>query len=272
MRAALSPTTIDIEEAFVGHWSHFGRWPHGRLIEEDGTLRFETPIPQLPYNAVIRTHIDGAAERVVNRIVEGYRHRNVRFVWVDHPSATPADLGELLTAEGVAPVEHATGMCRELHDLEPLAERDDVRVQEVLDDHTMSDYSNLIFAYWEVPEESRELVAEVNRYWVPERTPVRRWVAYDTRDRPIGKMLLSLSAPPGVGAIYGMSVRPEARGRGIASHLTGTALHRARALGCVRVVLHASEMAVNVYRRAGFTEHCRLTIHGTAPLWSTRET
>jgi ribosomal protein S18 acetylase RimI-like enzyme len=84
-------------------------------------------------------------------------------------------------------------------------------------------------------------------------------------------MLLSLSAPPGVAAIYGMSVRPEARGQGIASHLTNIALHRAKALQCTKVVLHASEMAVNVYRRAGFTEHCELVIHGTAPLWSNRE-
>jgi len=30
-------------------------------------------------------------------------------------------------------------------------------------------------------------------------------------------------------------------------------------------------MAVNVYRRAGSTEHCELVIHGTAPLWSNRE-
>ena len=139
-----------------------------------------------------------------------------------------------------------------------------------MDDQTLADYTDLIFSYWEVPEESRELVADVNRYWVPERTPVHRWVAYDAEDRPIGKMLLSLSAPPAVAAIYGMSVRPEARGQGIASHLTNIALHRAQALGCARMVLHASEMAVNVYQRAGFTEHCRLTIHGTAPLWTQR--
>jgi GNAT superfamily N-acetyltransferase len=267
MRSAPPPTT-EIEEAFVGHWSHFGRWSHGRLVEDSGTLRFETPIPQLPYNAVIRSRINGDADAVVHRVVEGFRQREVGFVWVDHPSASPADLGDRLEATGVPVVEIATGMSRDLAALPSPPTRDDLRFREVLDDRAMTDYTDLIFEYWEVPEESRALVAEVNRYWVPERTPVVRWIAYDAEDQPIGKVLLSLAAPPGVAAIYGMSVRPQARGRAVASDMTLVALHKARDLGCKRVVLHASEMALNVYRRAGFVPHCELALHGTAPLWT----
>lgn len=252
----------------MGHWSHFGRWPHGRLVEDAGTLRFETPIPQLPYNAVIRSRIGSDPDAVVRRVVESFQQRQVGFVWVAHPSATPADLGDRLDSAGVPLVEVATGMSRDLDRLPPLPSREDVRFEEVVDDRTMADYTALIFSYWEVPETSRHLVAEVNRYWVPTRTPVVRWVVYDAADQPIGKMLLSLSAPPGVAAIYGMSVRPEARGRGVASDMTLVALHRARHLGGHRVVLHASEMAASIYRRAGFTAHCELPIHGTAPLWT----
>ena len=65
-----------------------------------------------------------------------------------------------------------------------------------------------------------------------------------------------------------MSVIPEARGRGIAGGLTTTLLERARALGCRRVVLHSSEIAVAVYRRAGFVENCSLTVYATEPIWS----
>jgi GNAT superfamily N-acetyltransferase len=270
MRSNPSERTVEIEEAFVGHWSHFGRWPRGELIDDMGTLRFETPIPQLPYNAVIRTRVASRVEEVVHRIVERFRRRKVGFVWVDHPSATPAHLGDVLVAEGVPLVERATGMWRELTDLPPRPERADIRIVEVLDDRAMADYTELIFDYWEVPAESRQLVAEANRYWNHDRTPVHRWVAYDSGNRPIGKMLLSLSAPSGVAAIYGMSVRPEARGQGVASDFTAVALHRAADLGCGRVVLHAFEMAVNVYRRAGFRPECQLSIHGTAPLWSAR--
>jgi GNAT superfamily N-acetyltransferase len=61
-----------------------------------------------------------------------------------------------------------------------------------------------------------------------------------------------------------MSVRPEARGQGIAAGLTTALLQRA----CTRAVLHSTDMAVAVYRRAGFVERCQLTIFATAPRWA----
>jgi hypothetical protein len=39
----------EVEEAFVAHWSLLGQWPGARLVDEDGVLRFETPIPLLFY-------------------------------------------------------------------------------------------------------------------------------------------------------------------------------------------------------------------------------
>jgi ribosomal protein S18 acetylase RimI-like enzyme len=77
-----------------------------------------------------------------------------------------------------------------------------------------------------------------------------------------------VAGPPGVGSIYGMAVRPEARGHGIASALTDALLAQARELGCRSVVLHSSEQAVGVYRRAGFVEKCELRFFATAPIWS----
>ena len=55
----------EIEEAFVAQSSKFGRWSQGELHDENGVLWFETPIKRLPYNAVIRTRIDGDADAVV---------------------------------------------------------------------------------------------------------------------------------------------------------------------------------------------------------------
>jgi predicted GNAT family acetyltransferase len=65
-----------------------------------------------------------------------------------------------------------------------------------------------------------------------------------------------------------MSVRPEARRRGVAAGMTATLLRRAIAEGCTRAVLHSTAMAAGVYRRAGFVEQCPLTIYATTPLWS----
>jgi ribosomal protein S18 acetylase RimI-like enzyme len=67
-----------------------------------------------------------------------------------------------------------------------------------------------------------------------------------------------------------MSVTPKARGRGVASSLTNILLERAEGLGCERVVLHSSEMAVGVYERAGFMRQCELPVYANAALWASR--
>jgi ribosomal protein S18 acetylase RimI-like enzyme len=260
----------DIEAALVAHWSHLGRWTRGALVEEAGVLRFETPIPHLPYNGVIRTRVEGEdPERVIAAVRDSFDQRGVPFLWWDHPSCSPVDLGRRLAAQGLAAVENVSGMSLELDGWRAVSRRPGVRYEEVVDEEAMQVYEDLIVSYWELPEESQTLVADLNRFWGPGRLPAHRWLAY-VGDRPVGKVLLSLAGPPGVGAVYGMSVRPEARGSGIASDMTAMVLERARELGCRRVVLHSSEMAVEVYRRIGFVEHSKLTVYANAPLWSSR--
>lgn len=266
------PIVNDIEEALVGHWSHFGRWPRGALVEDGGTLRYETPIVQLPYNGVIRTQIRGDSDAVIERVLASFARRQVRCLWWHHPTATPSDLGDRLRAHGLEVVEEAIGMSLELRLPRPARPAPaGVRYVEVLSDDLMRSYSELIFSYWEVPQESHALVEEVNRYWGPGRAPVHRWVAFDEAGKPIGKALLSLAAPPGVAGIYGMSVTPEARGKGVASTLTNILLERAQSLGCERVVLHSSEIAVGIYERAGFIRQCRMPVYADATLWGSRD-
>jgi hypothetical protein len=106
----------EIEEAFVAHWSIFGRWKHGELHDENGVLWFETPIKHLPYNGIIRTRIGGDADAVVAAVIDRFRTRGVQFFWLVHPSARPRDLSDRLAARGLQSVENATGMSLELTD------------------------------------------------------------------------------------------------------------------------------------------------------------
>ena len=257
----------EIEDAFVAQWSHFGRWPGGELHDEHGVLWTETGIKHLPYNAVLRTRI---ASDDVNAVIEGiiarYRERDVAFMWLDHPTATPKDLGRRLRALGLEAVEAATGMSLDLEEWEPA--RPSVRVAEVRSAEDLAAYADLIMRYWEIPPEEQSVVKELNRYWSGQRARGHRYLAYSDDGMPIGKGYLSLAGPPGVAAIFGMSVLPEARGRGVGGAITTTMLTRAREARCERVVLHSSEAAVGLYRRAGFVERCQLTVYATSPLWS----
>ena len=257
----------DIEDAFVAQWSHFGRWPRGELHEQDGVLWIETPIQSLPYNAVVRTHLEGElADSTLDRLLARYRGRGVDFMWLVHPTATPSDLGERLISRGLRPVEHATGMSLELS--EWAAAQPATRVDEVTDEAGLAAYGSLIMKYWEIPPHEQALVSDLNRYWSRDRTRGHRFVAFSDDGVPLGKGYLSLEGPSGIAAIFGMSVLPEARGRGVGGAMTVAMLNRAKAAGCVRAVLHSSERAVDLYRRAGFIPRCPLTAYATSALWS----
>jgi GNAT superfamily N-acetyltransferase len=261
----------DIEDAFVAQWSQFGRWPNGALHERDGLLWFETPIKHMPYNGVIRCRLDGDganADAALATMSERFRERGVECFWFLDPNATPSDLGDRLVAHGPRPVERVIGMSLELagwNDASPPPQ--DVAIEEVVDDAGLDTYTALTLEYWEIPDEERELVRELHRYWGPARAPGYRYIALADGE-PVGKAYLSLAGPPGVGAIYGMSVVPAARGRGVAGAMTTTIVRRAQEAGCIRMVLHSAEMAVAVYSRVGFEERCEIMVYGTAPLWS----
>ena len=258
----------DIEDALVTQWSHFGRWPKGELHEADGLVWFETPIKHLPYNGVVRTRLDESAapDRVIAAVMERFRARGADCFWAVHPSATPSDLARRLTMHSLRPVEQMTCMSLELADWETPPLPGGVTFEEVIDDAGLERYTNLTLRYWEIPDAERELVAEVHGYWRPGRTPGHRYLAL-LDGEAIGKGYVSLAGPPGVASIYGMSVLPQARGRGVAGGLTTTLLQRAKGHGCSRAVLHATDMAVGVYLRAGFLERCTIEVFATASLW-----
>jgi GNAT superfamily N-acetyltransferase len=259
----------EIEDALFAQWSHFGRWPRGELHDEHGLLWFETPIRHLPYNGVIRTCLtEGpSAAATISKVMERFRARDVHYFWVVHPSATPADLPDRLAAHGLAPVERVTCMSLELADWEPPPLPNDVVFEEVLSNGAMQTYSELTARYWEIPDGERDLVAEFHRHWGPGRAPGHRYLGVADGEA-VGKAYLSVAGPSGVASIYGMFVPPEARGRGVAGGLTTTMLRRAKERGLRRAVLHSTDMAVGVYRRAGFVERCTITVFATGSLWS----
>ena len=166
-RPAVEPIVREIEEAFVAHWSLLGRWPGARLVEDEGVLRFETPLRKIPYNGVIRTAIEERPEEVVARVVDAYAERHADFFWVVHPSATPPEVGETVARAGLTPVETATGMSLELDTWQPpdaTAPRG-LELTEVVDEDALRAYEDIVIAYWELDEADREQVSALNRYW-----------------------------------------------------------------------------------------------------------
>ena len=136
-----------------------------------------------------------------------------------------------------------------------------------IEEEQVQAYTDLTVFYWEVPEEEQDAVAELHRAISPDRFPGQRFLAL-LDGRPVGKAYLSWPGPPGVASLYGMSVLPEARGRGVAMALTREMILHAQELGCHRMALHATDMAMGAYRKVGFELCATATVYATAPLWS----
>jgi ribosomal protein S18 acetylase RimI-like enzyme len=263
-----------IEAAFERHWRHFGGYPGASLRDEDGVLWFESPIRHLPYNWVIRTRIapSADADAVIGRVAETFRARDVPFMWVQRPSDRPADLDRLLSTHGLDLVETATGMDLDLDRWQPGPNASDARLVQVdapeADERGLHDYEELIRTYWSVPENERHVIEALNRHWTGERSPGIRLVGY-IDERPVGKLFANFEDLPSWIAIYGVAVKPEARGHGVATALMNEAIARGKAAGASRVVLHSSSMALSMYTRMGFVERCKLPVFATDALFGT---
>lgn len=263
-----------IESAFERHWRHFGGYPGASLRDEDGVLWFESPIRYLPYNWVIRTRIadDHDPEPIMSRVAAGFRARDVPFMWIQRPSDRPADLDRRLPSLGLDLVETATGMDLNLGGWRAEPNRSGVELRQVdapsADEQGLRDYEELIRTYWSVPEHERHLIETLNRFWTGGRSPGFRLVAY-LDGHPVGKLFCNTEDVPAWIAIYGVAVRPEARGRGIATALMNEAMSRGVAAGATRCILHSSTMALSMYERMGFVERCRLPVFATGPLFGT---
>ena len=261
--------TEDCEAALAAHWAQLGRLPGGTLREDDELVWFQTPVRRLPYNGVVRTRLaDVDADAVITKVLAVMRARGAELWWALHPSATPHDLGERLAAAGMQAVERMNYMTLDLEGWTPPPPKDArLSTAPVTDPDGERAYTELTFLYWEVPPAEREAVAALHAAIRPTDIPGQRFLAR-LDGRPVAKAYLSWPGPPGVASLYGMSVHPDARGLGAAVALTAAMMEHARRIGCHRVVLHATDMAVGVYERVGFTRCGTGTAYATAPIWS----
>ena len=232
-------------------WSRFGRGDECVLHEDEDSLFFDTPIPILPYNAVLRFSVVSDVDRRIDAIFDHYRQRDVPFIWIVHPTAQPSDLGERLRTRGLEEAEVCPGMAMKLSELaEPAAPPRGIRIDEASTSDT-EDVLALVAWRWNVPEEVVPKLHGVARAFdvgVPGGA-VRCWVARQN-GVPVSKVILNLAA--GAAGIYGVATKPEVWGLGLGRILTLHALHAARHAGYGLGVLHSTPMAVGVYEKIGF--------------------
>ncbi len=242
-------------------WSNFGRGPGCTLHDEGDALWFETPIPSLPYNTVLKFQVERDVDRRINSLIGRYADRNVAQLWIVHPSFQPYDLPERLKQRGLQEIEIAPCMARSLENLPeapPLPEG--VEIREAVEDVDLMELYGLAAWRWGVPEEHRpQLRRMIEKFEIGERgSNTRFWLAW-REGVPISK--IGLYNGSGSAGIYGVATRPEARGLGIASILMVVAMQAAKDMGHKLAVLDSSPLAEKLYQRLGFVTVAPLRLY-----------
>ena len=230
-------------------WANFGKGPGCTLHEEDDVLWFETPIPILPYNTVLRFQVKEDADKKIDSLVNRYAERNVAQLWIVHPSALPHHLDKRLEQRGLREIEIVPGMARSLDNLpEPPPTPDGVEIREVVDQKDMVEFINFAAWRWGVPDEHRKHMDTIlDEFKVGSDT--RLWIAWKD-----GQALSKIALYNGSGSagVYAVATKIEARGMGLATILMDVGMKAAKEMGHNLCVLDSSPPAEKLYKRLGF--------------------
>lgn len=246
-------------------WSNFGRGPGCTLHDEADTLWFETPIPILPYNTVLKFQAKEDVDQRIDALIQGYTKRKVVPLWIVHHTSTPNDLAERLQKRGWQEIELVPGMARLLDDLpQPPPLPEGVEIREAREEQDLSELYGFAAWRWGVPEEFRpQLKNMIKQFNIGERgSNTRFWMAWKD-DAAISK--IGLYNGSGSAGIYGVATKPEARGMGLASILMDVAMQAAREMGQKLCVLDSSPLAEKLYERLGFIRVSSIPLYSTKP-------
>jgi GNAT superfamily N-acetyltransferase len=244
-------------------WSNFGRGPGCTLHDDGDALWFETPIPVIPYNTVLKFQVVHNTDHRIDDLVSRYAERKVPLLWIVHPSSLPHDLPARLQQHGLQEIEIAPCMARRLENLPqapPLP--DGVEIREAIEDNDLIELYGLAAWRWGVPEEYRsQLGRMIRKFEIGERpSNARFWLAWK-ENVPISK--IGLYNGSGSAGIYGVATKPEARGLGLASILMIKAMQAAKAMGYKLAVLDSSPLAEKLYQRLGFITVAPLRLYSS---------
>jgi ribosomal protein S18 acetylase RimI-like enzyme len=244
-----------IEDHFVRSWALVGAAAGGALVERDEFQLTLSALDHVPYNHIQRCTAIREPEAVIDTVLELLGEHEA--IWSVVPSSSPADLAVRLSARGCSLYSLLTGMALDLVKAIPEEElSSELRIEEV-GPHLLDAYVELVLSQWHLSEEDRATLVAMNQDVGFEQ--MRRWLCY-VNGVPMAKAVAVMLEPTCAG-VYGVGTTSEARGRGLASVLMREILRALQQAGMRTVVLHSTPMAVNLYRRLGFVEHCQIPVY-----------
>lgn len=240
--------------------------PGGELCENAGILRFFTG--KVGFNGVLRTSITSNNRAYIHASIaetlDYFRARNVSIGWPVTPLAQPADLDSYLEAHGLLLRSTDIGMVLDIQKMnDDIAIPSDFAIKEVEDVEALQIWRTVTIQGFETSQEIGQFY--YSAYATLGFGHAMSWHHYIgwQQDNPVAISSLLLHA--GIAGIYGVATIPQARKQGLGTAMTLHALHAAQKLGYRIAVLAPSKMAVNIYRRIGFSDYTKTKFYRWSP-------
>jgi hypothetical protein len=253
----------EIESNLWETWSTYGCGPGCSLHAQGDMLWFETPIPIIPYNGILKTNLQANVDQRIDEIIQHFNRKEAQFMWIVHPTSEPTDLPERLQARGLKYIEPIYGMVRSLADLPQLPRiPDDIEIRKVADDEDVNAFYQFAAWRWHIPDEYRtnyDGIISGFRFG-KSSSKAHMWQAWRA-GQPVSKAGMYLGIRSA--GIYAVVTKPEAGRLGLACALTLTALNDARSRGFQLAVLHSTPMAERLYESLGFETIAEFQIFGS---------
>jgi GNAT superfamily N-acetyltransferase len=185
-------------------------------------------------NCVVYSHFSKSeAEQVINHEIDYFAKLDRGFEWKVYRHDEPLDLLARLRSRGFRIGEEEALMALDLNELPPALlapAAESVSVNAVKDDQGIADFLALESAIWNQPHTARELL----RGSLSDPLPCHlAFVAYSDK-KPIGFGRVTVSRQGCFAGLWGGSVLPDFRGRGVYRALLSARIKYAEQFGSVR--------------------------------------
>jgi ribosomal protein S18 acetylase RimI-like enzyme len=248
--------TVAIKANLFKYYEYLGQSPKAE-IHEDPYLRWVfTSIPHSFLNNVLCTQLTSAnVDEVIQQTLASLRSRNItKLSWWTEPGTQPLNLGEHLVTHGLTFDQGAPGMAVDLLELREASMPSGLTIKRVDNANVLREFVHSAAIGFGLPEPSESICFDLFA-GLGFDLPLNNYVGYLSGE-PVATAEMFLGA--GVAGIYWVSTVPEARQRGIGSAMTWAPLRQACEMGYQIGILHSSDQGIDVYRKLGFVEKCRM--------------
>jgi GNAT superfamily N-acetyltransferase len=198
--------------------------------------------------------------KTIADIKKNYQKLNLPFWWWIYPCGQSPETGKMLQNAGLRLVEKVPCMAAELNN--PMSDKpipDNVTISAVQDKNDLLLWEDISFHGFEMPPHAREQYGTfVSSFELNAQSPQKLFLVFYHGKAIATSLLFTHRNSAG---IYYVSTLHAYRHKGFGLMITQAAMQVARELGFKDVILQATPLGAQIYRRAGFKEYYRADVY-----------